>query len=126
MRCLNSCSGNNPTAYLIALLLVASLFLAGCKPHSPRAKTESSPAAEQSRIAGPNRAVTNLSSCLLEMERDQDAAIEKLLALDLTDVTLFSRDTPLSYSEAEFSRLEPAMAAEVIKRASADLQLVKV
>src|SRR5205085_880956 len=44
---------------------------------------------------------------------------------DLTDVKLFSRETPLSYSEAEFTRLEPAVAAETIKSVSADLHIVK-
>ena len=59
------------------------------------------------------------------MERNQDAAVEKLLALDLTQPKLFSPDTPLSCSEAEFSRLAPAVAAEAIKQASADLQILK-
>ena len=111
--------------YFLALLLATQLVTA-CKPHTPQAKAESSPPAEDSRIPGPNRAVTNLSSCLLEMERDQDAAVEKFLALDLTQVKLFSPDTPLAYSEAEFSALKPAVAAETIKRVSADLHLVKM
>jgi hypothetical protein len=111
---------------LAALLSLASPFLTGCKPHTPPAKTELSPGAERTRSAAQNRAVTNLSSCLLEMERDQDAAVEKFLALDLAQGKLFSPDTPLSWSETEFAALEPAVAAEAIKRISADLQIVKV
>ena len=105
--------------------LLATQLLTACKPHSPQAKTEVSPGAERLRIVEQNSAVTNLSSCLSEMERNQDAAVEKLLALDLTQPKLFSPDTPLSCSEAEFSRLAPAVAAEAIKQASADLQILK-
>src|SRR5882724_5752413 len=95
---LNWCSGQNAAACLALASCLVGQLLTGCKPHTPQAKSESSPAAQETPAPGPNRAVTNLSSCLSEMERSQDAAVEKFLALDLTNVKLFSPETPLAYS----------------------------
>jgi len=110
--------------YFLALVL-ASLFLIGCKRHSPQVKSQPSSTPQQSPIAGSNRAVTNLSSCLLEFERDQDAAVEKFLTLDLTQGKLFSQNAPLSCSEADFSKLDRAAADQLMKQATADLGLLK-
>ena len=121
--CDSNCFRRNSARSLILALLLPVLLFTCCKPR-PKIETQPSPAGPP-QTAGQTSALTNLSSCLSEMERSQDAAVEKFLGLDLTQPKLFSPDTPLSYSEAEFSRLAPAVAAEAIKQASADLQILK-
>jgi hypothetical protein len=59
------------------------------------------------------------------MTRDTNAAVEAFLILDLSKAELFTRGTPLSYSEAEFIKLPQAAMAKLQEQVMADLALVK-
>src|SRR5947208_4595982 len=106
-------------------LLLASQFLTGCQRHTPQASRGSSSGAEKPPTTAQTSIKTNLSACLEEMSNDRDAAVQKFLAIDLTQGKLFSQNAPLSYSESDFSKLDRAAAEQLFKQATADLGLLK-
>nr|ADI87594.1 putative extracellular lipase [uncultured bacterium] len=122
---------------LCALLSLALLCLAGCKPAGSDDAAPAPSAAGPSPAAAPTASsapgasdqaaspATPLETCLTQVSVDPTSAVTAFLELDLTSGQLFSPGTPLSYSEPGFVKLPRADREKVGEQAFADLQSLK-
>src|SRR4051794_879175 len=84
---------NRTSAMVWPFLLFLGLSQVACKPQGSRNATQ-------------NDHPTRLETCLNQMKGDTNQALEGFLNLDLAQGQLFSKGNPLSYSEAEFAKLD--------------------
>ncbi|MFO1499287.1 MAG: permease prefix domain 1-containing protein [Verrucomicrobiota bacterium] len=111
---------------LAAVVLIAGLSAAGCKPGGSSTAGERNLAttAQLSSAAGAG-AATEFESCLKEVGAAPNAAVDAFLKLDLGAAKLFSPGSPLSYSEPQFMKLPPAAMDKVGQQVMADLAQIK-
>ena len=93
-------------------LLAAGLAGSSCKPR---------PTAKPDQNSGP----TKVETCLVAINNDTNSAIEQFLEADLTQGKLFSRENPLSYSEADFAKLDRSSRDKVFQKATSELTAAK-
>src|SRR3954463_12111699 len=104
-------SPNRRSAILWRFLLLLALSQGACKP-------QRSPLAQ-------NVPPTRLETCLAQLKTDTDQALEGFLNLDLAHGQLFSKGNPLSYSEAEFAKLDRKSIDQMFPRLTSELTAVK-
>jgi hypothetical protein len=93
-------------------LLFLGLSQVACKPQGSRNATQ-------------NDHPTRLETCLNQLKGDTNQALEGFLNLDLAQGQLFSKGNPLSYSEAEFAKLDRESIDKMFPRLTSELTALK-
>jgi hypothetical protein len=110
-----------PRASSIALLAAAGgLWLCGCGKHD--SAQPQGPSVGGGGSGSPTALETSLT---LWTAGNQEAALEKFLAVDFSKTRLFSTGAPLAYSETDFVQLPEAARAKVGELALKDLSTLK-
>src|SRR3954469_12352707 len=92
--------------------LAAILGTGGCKPAS-------------SSTSGQPSAPTKIETCLVTINNDTNAAVEQFIETDLTQGKLFSKENPLSHSEAAFAKLSRSTREKSFPQITSELTAIK-
>ncbi|HTG43053.1 MAG TPA: hypothetical protein VK633_00855, partial [Verrucomicrobiae bacterium] len=102
------------------LVVCGSLLLGGCSPKGSQAPATQPSATQPSATSSTRLEMT------LQLAKDSPAkAADEFMKIDLADAPLFSPGSPLSYSEAQFTKLPREANEKLARQAQDDLALIK-